>query len=147
MTVRDDGTERIDYLYRISIKAVIYNDAGEVLVVKEHGLNWGLPGGGMEFGETFQQALARELAEEVGYTGAFTYDVIDTADPIHLEKWDVQQVWVVCHVKPDAFDFAVGPDADDMRFIDPEKVVGDDLQAWYVRYFHARLQERLGRGA
>jgi len=59
VTIRDDGLVRTDYLFRISIKALIYNESGDLLVVKEHGLNWGLPGGGMDFGETFADALAR----------------------------------------------------------------------------------------
>ena len=30
-----DGTDHLDCLYRISLKALIYNDAGQILVVKE----------------------------------------------------------------------------------------------------------------
>ena len=30
-----DGTDRLDCLYRISLKALICNDAGQILVVKE----------------------------------------------------------------------------------------------------------------
>ena len=32
-----DGTDHLDCLYRVSIKALIYNDAGQILVVKEDG--------------------------------------------------------------------------------------------------------------
>mgnify|MGYP000978468591 CR=1 FL=1 len=30
-----DGTDHLDCLYRISLKALIYNDTGQILVVKE----------------------------------------------------------------------------------------------------------------
>ncbi len=137
------GQDRTDYLFRISLKAVIYNDEGKLLVVKEHGLNWGLPGGGMDHGETFETALARELAEEVGYTGKFTFDVIDTADPMYLKKANIWQVWVVCHVVPETFDFSVGPDAEDMKFIDPSELEGlEDAQARYAIHYHGRHQAR-----
>lgn len=146
VTKRADGSVRTDYLFRVSLKAVIYNEQGQILVVKEHGLNWGLPGGGMDFGETFSDALARELEEEVGYTGAFTFDVIDIADPMHLASIDAWLIWVVCHVKPENMAFSKGVDSDDMKFIDPSELADyDDLQAKYTIHYHTRLQERLAR--
>ena len=144
VTTKSDGVVRTDYLFRVSIKAVIYNDKGELLVVKEHKRNWGLPGGGLDFGETFAEALARELYEEVGYEGEFDFDVIDTADPMYLPSIDVWQVYVVCHVKPKTFNFAVGVDSEDMRFIDPAELAQyDDSQARYALHYHGRLQDRL----
>ena len=72
-----DGTDHLDCLYRISIKALIYNDAGQILVVKEDGRPlWDLPGGGMDYGETFESALKRELYEEVGYKGNLRYQLL-----------------------------------------------------------------------
>ena len=143
-TVRDGGSIRKDYLFRISLKAVIYNTEGKLLVVKEHGLNWGLPGGGMDFGETFEQALERELYEGVGYKGGFTFDIIDTADPMHLPKINAWQVWVLCHVTLEHFDFTGGPDAEALQFIDPlELDKYDDTQARYASHYHIRLQDRL----
>ncbi len=58
--------------YRVSIKALIKNDKGEVLVVKEHQDKWELPGGGLDHGESVHECLARELREELGITNDFT---------------------------------------------------------------------------
>lgn len=64
----------IDYLYRLSLKALITNANGDILVVKETGRHYyDLPGGGMDHGEDFRQALARELAEEISLSGKFSY--------------------------------------------------------------------------
>ena len=50
-----DGTDHLDCLYRISLKALIYNDAGQILVVKEIDRTyWDLPGGGMDYDETVE---------------------------------------------------------------------------------------------
>ena len=75
-----DGTDHLDCLYRISLKALIYNDAGQILVVKEIDRTyWDLPGGGMDFGETIESSLKRELYEEVGYKGDLRYQLFDAS--------------------------------------------------------------------
>ena len=57
-----------DYLFRLSLKALIRNDRGEVLLVKESGRTWwDMPGGGMDHSDNFHSGLARELEEEIAY--------------------------------------------------------------------------------
>lgn len=64
------------------MRSLMKNDAGEVLVVKESGRTWwDLPGGGMDRNESIKGAIARELHEEVGFTGNFSYQVIAVEEP------------------------------------------------------------------
>jgi mutator protein MutT len=71
-------------VYRVSAKAIIKNDRGEVLVVKEiHGghiiqdkQRWELPGGGIDHGETIEEALRRELKEELGVEADFSIELL-----------------------------------------------------------------------
>ena len=51
--------------YRVSVKAKIEQD-GKILLVKEDGKDWDLPGGGIEHNESIAEALKRELKEEIG---------------------------------------------------------------------------------
>lgn len=54
--------------YRLSSHAVILNENNEVLLLKATYVNcaWGLPGGGLDIGETIHEALIRECKEELG---------------------------------------------------------------------------------
>jgi len=54
--------------YRFSVHAVITNSEGNVLLLKQtYGdKRWGLPGGGVEPGETIHEAIKRECYEEIG---------------------------------------------------------------------------------
>lgn len=51
-----------------TVGALIYNALGQVLMVRTDKWSgkWGIPGGKIEYGETSEQALHREVAEETG---------------------------------------------------------------------------------
>lgn len=68
MTTLKRGTDYIG----VGVGACILNDAGEVLLAQRGPLaknergTWEIPGGGVEFGETLEVALKREMLEELG---------------------------------------------------------------------------------
>lgn len=109
-----------DYLYRLSLKGLIRDDTGRVLVVKESGRAWwDLPGGGMDHGEDIKAAIARELYEEVGLEGDFTYNIIDVDDPVYLSNANVLQVRLIFEVKPEVLPSRQGPEADEIAYLAP----------------------------
>lgn len=127
-----------DSLFRLSLKAFIQNDAGEVLVVKETGRDWwDLPGGGMEQGEEIRTALARELKEEVGYEGDFTYEVIAVDEPHELLR-GITQVRLIYTVVSENYDFSCGVDGDELSFTDPEQFENSESGAERLVCYYAR---------
>lgn len=55
--------------FTVTAGALIFNDAGQILLLKHRfraGSGWGIPGGFIELGEQPEQALRRELREEIG---------------------------------------------------------------------------------
>jgi mutator protein MutT len=91
---------------RDSIKAVIRDDQGRILVVREGLEDWELPGGGWraDTGETIHQCLARELREELGITAEFTETFIG-AEKFFSETRQFMRLWLIYEVtfdQPDA---------------------------------------------
>lgn len=111
-----------DYLYRVSLKGLVRNKKGEVLVVKEAGRTWwDLPGGGMDHNENVHSALAREMHEEVKLSGDFSYRPIFVDEPGFLEHANVWQLRIVFEIIPENFDFSTGEDAYELSFINPDE--------------------------
>lgn len=50
----------------VSVAALVTNEEGKILLVNSPWRGWEYPGGLIEPGETFQQALHREIREEAG---------------------------------------------------------------------------------
>lgn len=58
--------------YRISIKALILDEArAKFLVVQEKNGKWEFPGGGLDWGENYDNGLRRELHEEMGLEATY----------------------------------------------------------------------------
>ncbi|MBQ8834553.1 MAG: NUDIX domain-containing protein [Oscillospiraceae bacterium] len=54
------------YNHKVSVAGLVTNDDSKILLVKSPWRGWEYPGGLIEPGETFQQALHREIREEAG---------------------------------------------------------------------------------
>lgn len=52
--------------WQVSIKGLVFDNERRLLLLQEEDGRWELPGGRMEHGETFAEALKRELKEETG---------------------------------------------------------------------------------
>ena len=141
-----DESRPRDFLFRVSLKAVVLNDKGQVLVVKEKGRNWwDIPGGGLDHGESIKEALARELYEEVAFKGEFSYEAIMIEDPRHLVKRNIYQTRVTFVVTPDNFKFSAGVDADDVMFVNPDDFKNSELITERKIYEYSQLAlRRLG---
>lgn len=106
--------------YRVSLKVVIRNEIGEVLVVKEGTSDtWSLPGGGWDHEETEHEALSRELKEEIGYEGDFQSSIFTTA-VFWLESKQAWLLWILYNVETENKNFTAGIHSSEIAFINPK---------------------------
>jgi ADP-ribose pyrophosphatase YjhB (NUDIX family) len=132
-----------DYLFRLSLKSLIVNDDGSILVVKESGRDWwDLPGGGMEHGETIKDALTRELHEEVALKGDFEYEVILAENPQLLRRVNVWQMRITFVVKPKDMTFTPGDDGDEIAFMRPEYFQRSDISTEQKIYEYWQMAKK-----
>lgn len=131
---------KTDYLFRISMKGLIRNDDGQILVVKETGRSWwDLPGGGMDHEESIESAIARELGEEVNLVGNFTYKIIAIEEPAFLEHSKIWQVRLVFEVTPVNMTFSAGADGDEAMFINPDTLKDSESLTERLVYQYSQL--------
>lgn len=56
----------MEHTHLVSVAALVTNNQGQILLVNSPWRGWEYPGGLIEPGETFQEALHREIREEAG---------------------------------------------------------------------------------
>jgi len=126
-----------DAYYRVSLKAVIRNDKGEVLCVKEKAVFWELPGGGIDHGEDVQTALARELQEEIQYSGTFSYKPIDIVTLYDGPNERCMMLVGFDVVLDEPYEPVTGSDTQDVAWIDPMTFKDADARGSQTIYYFA----------
>lgn len=101
---------------------VIINDRQEILIAKRHqhlhqGGKWEFPGGKVEQGETVQQALIRELKEEVALNVQQTQDLM-----IITHDYAEKQVKLDVHWVTDFNGNAFGVEGQEIAWVAPTQL-------------------------
>lgn len=104
--------------YRVSVKALITNDRGQVLVVKENQDTWSLPGGGLDHGEDPSAGVARELEEELGITSVSGLEPF-CIKTFYLKGRDSWMLWAVFKATISDEKFILGEGVTEAVFVDP----------------------------
>lgn len=106
--------------YRVSVKALVKNDKGHVLVVKENQDTWSLPGGGLDHGEDPIAGLKRELTEELGFQ--LTNITPFCVKTFYLEPKQAWLLWIVFEAEASTQEFVFGEGVTEAKYIDPSEL-------------------------
>jgi mutator protein MutT len=125
---------------RVRVAAAVIRQGGRVLLTRRPpggplGLQWEFPGGKIERGETVQQALKREIREELGVE-ARPLEVLEVARHDYPLGPSVEVHFVRCEIATTAFE--AGPGVHAVRWVAPAEVDADEVLA-ADRDFLARL--------
>ena len=117
------------------MKAVIVNQEGRILILREAATygdgtqrgRYHMPGGRVEVGENFEDALRREIMEETGLE-------VDIEYPIYVGEWrpvirdvphQIVATFMVC--KPKSNKITLSTEHDDYKWIIPSERANYDL--------------------
>lgn len=102
--------------YRVAVKCLVFNNAGQLLVLRTNANDNEIPGGGWEHGESLDECVQRELKEELGVNA-------QSIGPVKMVlQGQSDRGWRVLRVA-----LEVVLDSTDFSFDDPEIV-----EAFYV---------------
>ena len=93
------------------VGAVIVNSRDEILLMKEacgYTGNWKLPGGHVDWGEPIQDAVVREVREEMGIESSYQ-GVLAYRDVQNLPKWGRSDLYFICLVFPESEELQLDP--------------------------------------
>lgn len=125
---------------RVRVAAGVARRGEEILLTQrppggEHGLMWEFPGGKIEPGETAEQALAREVREELG-VDCDVLAVLATERHAYPSRLEVEIVFLECRLA--SHEFAASDAVHATRWVRPRDVDPDEILA-ADRPFLARL--------
>ena len=105
--------------YRISVKGIVINNDGRILLTRE-GKAWEMPGGGLDHGEDPADGLKREIHEETGLTVTRVL-----AAPKYFVTWQEKGVWranVIYQVELADLNFTPSEECQELRFLSVEEM-------------------------
>lgn len=110
--------------YRVSIKALVLNEARDkFLICEESDGTWELPGGGLNWGNTPQEDLPREIMEEMGIKVTKVAD--NPSYFLTVEKRN-KEVWlanVLYEIDLENLKFTPSDECVNVRFVDQDEIM------------------------
>jgi len=133
--------------FRVIVVGVVQNSRGEYLICKmpkDRGVfpdQWGLPGGGIEQGETMEAALRRELREELG-TEISDIRPLFFSDGRYEKSFadggrrDVYMIFLIFSCRASSSELNLGPEFTEYAWVKRESLTSYSLNSATIETFN-----------
>lgn len=140
------GNDQTQTQFRIIVVGIVQDQQGNYLICKMpkgRGVfpdQWGLPGGGIEAGETMEAALRRELREELGIEISEIKPLF-FSDGQHRKSFadgsqrDVYMVFLIFSCTATSKDLTLGPEFTDYAWVPQDKLLSYALNSTTIQTF------------
>lgn len=108
--------------YRVSIKGIVIDDEGRVLLSKEDSGMWEMLGGGLDHGEDPTTCLRREIREETGLTVTYISEsprYFITAPRLNADTYIAN---VIYEINLQDLNFTPSDECQELRFFTPSEM-------------------------
>jgi 8-oxo-dGTP diphosphatase len=127
---------------RLSVKIIVRDESGRCLLLKRamsskgNPGKWDFPGGKLDPGESLDEALLREVAEETGLT--ISIQGVAGAAESELPAWKV--VYLILEGRVESGEVRLSEEHDDYVWVDPQKLPTMDLADQFRPFAEAYSQ-------
>jgi len=102
----------------VAAKGLIIQNGKYLALERKKGSNFELPGGRLEFGETLEETLIREIKEETNLN-VLPKKVIATWNFVSQEEcWQITGVVYLCEIKDVQIEVCLSDEHEDYRWVD-----------------------------
>ncbi len=122
--------------FALCMRLILFDQHGHILVLKRHAQSktnpskWELPGGKIDAGEAFDEALKREIREETGFTVAI-HTAAGTAMQETLEYRIVHLVMIGTILSGG---LSISPEHNEYRWASLPEIAALDKADWFAEY-------------
>lgn len=107
--------------FRVSVKALVRDDQGRVLLARESSGKWDMLGGGLDHGEEPLEGLTREIFEESGLRLVSMSQAPSYFLTVYNPSKDVYLANVIYEVELENLTIVPSEECEELRFVSPEE--------------------------
>jgi 8-oxo-dGTP diphosphatase len=134
---------------KLSVKIVVRDDAGRCLLLKRSPSSkgnpgkWDFPGGKIDPGESFDEALLREVVEETG----LTISIQGVAGTAESEAPTAKVIYLILEGRVESGQLSLSEEHDDCAWVEPQELLSMDFASQFQSFARAYSERQAPRGS